>query len=349
MNINVTFLISVTIICVLTLSIIFNRTSWTWPWMIPHSCCSLNLKSQGRLSSANQGPSCRPHPPLPCRSTAWALSTWTTMTTAVLSGHPISGARAQSPNPNSHPSGRTAPWVWPSRAAASSLPSDTWRIWRSFPQDLLLLCLRHRVSLHRPLCRLRFNQWCQPTVTRLSCAEASRRQAPASMVASASLLTVRQSCEDCTATLNTRRSLAEPSTTLATAPTAHVATSSMRTKSVEVRWHLPNSRIKSLPQLDTSFVKVSALLASWVPHAILLLHHSLLHSMIWIWASVGLPPFPHLLPISSRQSLGTPSRMKQQHSSLAVTRPVKALETSTTFLSFWNQTPHAVCVATEIT
>lgn len=222
-------------VCMLTVSTICNRTFWTWPWMMPCSRHSLNSKSQGRVGWTGQSPSSLPPPLLPPRATAWAPNMLTITTMAALSGHPTSGARALSPSRNSSPSGLTAPWAWPRPAPACSPPSDTWRTWRLFPQALLLLWLHRRASLLHLTFQPRFNRWFPLIVTRLSCAVASRRLAAASMAVSASLPMARQSCEDCTATPSTRQSPAEPSTTLATALMAHAATSSMRTKSAEVR------------------------------------------------------------------------------------------------------------------
>lgn len=336
--------------CMLTISTICHRTLWTWPWMMPCSWNSLNSKSQGRVGWTGLPPFSLPPPLLPPRATAWAPSMLTTTTTAALSGHPTSGARALSPNRNSYPSGPTAPWAWRSPAAACSPPSDSWRTWRPSPRALPLLCLHRQASLRHPPSQPRSHQWCPLIVTRLSCAVASRRPAAASMAASASLPMARQSCEDCTVTPSTRQSPAEPSTTLATALMAHAATSSMRTKSAEVHYHLANSRISSnqlRQQLVTSSARVSALPGSWAPHAAHLLHHSLHPSTILTWGSAVLPLFLHLLLISSPQCLVTSAR--QEHSSLATNKPVQALETSTTFLSSLNQRPHAVCVAMEIT
>lgn len=334
-------------VCMLTVSTICNRTLWTWPWMMDCSRHSLNWKSQGRVGWTGQSPSSLPPPLLPLRATAWAPSMLIVMT-AALSGQTTSGARALSPNQNNSPSGLTAPWVWLSPAAACSPTLE-----RLFPQALPLLWLHRRASLPHLPSHPRFNRWCLLIVTRLSCAVASRRPAAANMAVSASLPMVKQSCEDCSATPSTRQSPAEPSTTLATAPMAHVATSSMRTKSAEVRYHLPNSRTSSnrVPQqLATSSARVSALPVSWALHVAHLLQHSLHHpSMILTWGSAVLPLFLLLLPISSPQCLVTPCSGRQPHSSLASIRPVPALETSTTFLSSWSQRPHAVCVAMEIT
>ena len=337
-------------VCMLTLSISCHRTSWTWPWMKSCSRNRLNLKSQGRVASTGQLPSSLPPPLLPPRATAWAQSMLTTTTMAALSGLPTSGARALSPNPNSYPSGPTAPWVWQSPAAACSTPSHSWRTWRLSPQSLPPLWLRRRASLPRLTSHPRSNRWCPLIVTRPNCVVASRRPAAASMAVNASLPMARQSSGDCTATPSTRRSPAEPSTTSATALTALAATSSMRIKPAAVRYHLPNSRINSnLPQrLATSSARVSASLGSWAPAAHLL-HHSRHLSMILTWGSAVLPLFLHLLLISSPQCLPTPCSGRQPHSSLATIRPVPAPETSTTFLSSWSQRPHAVCVAMEIT
>lgn len=336
-------------VCMLTMPTICNRTFWTGPWMMPCSRHSLNSKSQGRVGWTGQLPSSLPPPSLNPRATAWAPSMLTMTTAAALSGQPTSGARVLSPNRNSSPSGPTAPWAWRSPAAACSPRLDSWRTWRLSP--LLLLWLHHRASLPHLPSQPRFNQWCPPIVTRQSCAVASRRLAPASMAVSASLPTARQSCADCTATPSTRRSPAEPSTTLATAPTARAATSSMRTESAEVRYCLPNSRTSSnqIPQIATSSARVSASPGSWAPRAAHPLRLSILPSMTLTWGSAVLPLFLHLLLISSPQCLVTPCSGMQQHSSSATIRPAPALKTSTTFLSSWSQRPHAVCVAMEIT
>lgn len=200
---------------------------------MPCSWHSLHSKSQGRIVWTGQPPSSLPPPLLPPRATAWAQS-MLTMTTAVNYGCPTSGARARFPNRNSSLSGPTAPWAWQKPAATCS-PWDSWRTWRLSPQALLLLWLHRRAFLPHLPSHPRFNQWCPLTVTRLSCAVASRKLAAASMAVSASLPMARQSCEDCTATPSTRQSPAEPSTTLGTALMAHAATSSTRTKSAELR------------------------------------------------------------------------------------------------------------------
>lgn len=220
------------LICLLIMSIVCNRTFWTWPWMMPYSQDSLT--SWGRVDSTAQPPSSLPPPPLPLWATAWAPSMLMT-TTAAPFGRQTSGARPLSPNPNTSPSGPTAPWASPSPAAPCCPLSDSWRTWRFFPRACPPLWLPHRVSLLPPPCRPRCLQCWRPTVTRLSCAVASKRRAAANMAVSASLPMARQSCVDCTATQSTRRSPAEPSTTLAIAPMAHAATSSTRRKSAEVR------------------------------------------------------------------------------------------------------------------
>lgn len=345
------------IICVVIISIICSRTYWTWPWMMPWSRPSLNSKSQGRVGWTGQPPSSLPPPPLLPQATAWAPSMLTMTTTAALSGHPTSGAKPLSPNQNSCPSGPIVPWAWPSPAAPCSPLLDSSRTWMPFPQALLLLWLPHQAFLLHPTSQPSSHLCCPLTVTRLSCAVASRRLVVASMAISVSSLMVKQSCVDFTATLSTRRSPAEPSTTLGTALMAHAATSSMRRKSAEARCHLPNSRISDswIPQQPvvrihaTSSARASALPGSWVPHAAHLLRHSLHPLMILTWGSVVLPPFLHLLQNSSLQCLVTPSNGRQQHSSLTAIRPVPAPETSTTFLSSWSQRPHAVCAAMEIT
>lgn len=339
------------------MSTLCNRTLGTWPWIgtwtwMPWSRNSLYSKARGRVDWTGQPPSSLPPPPLPPRATAWAPSMLTITTTAALSGHLTSGARALSPNRNRSPSGPTAPWAWLSPAAAACFPRlDSSRTWRLSP--LLLLWLHRLASLPHLPSKPRFHKWWPLIVTRLSCAVASKRQAAASMAVSASLLMARQSCVDCSATPSTRPSPAEPSTTLATAPMAHAATLSMRTELAERRYHRPNSRISSnrLPVVRihaTSCASVSASPGSWGLHAAHLLHHSLHPSMILTWASAVLPLFPHLPLISSPQCLATPCSGRQQHSSLATIRPVPAPETSTTFLLSWSQS-HAVCVAMEIT
>jgi len=162
---------------------------------------------------------------------------------------------------------------------------------------------------------------------------------------------------DCSATPSTRPSPAEPSTTLATAPMAHAATSSTRTKTAEVHYQLPNSGISSntFPQPPvvrihaTSYARVSASVGFWALHAAHLLHHSLHPSMTPTWASAVPTPFPPPLLISSPQCSVTPCSERQQHSILTTIRPVPAPETSTIFLSSWSQRLHTACVATEIT
>lgn len=315
-------------------NLICNRIFWTWTWMtIPCSWRSLNSKSQGRDGWTVQLPSSLPLPPLPLWATTWAPSTLTMKTTPAISGRQTSGARPPSPNQNNLPSDQIAPWVWRSPAVACTRLLGVWKTWNHF---LWARWLLRQASLPPLPSQLRSNQLCLLTVTRLSCAVASRKQAAASMALSASLPMVRQSYVDYTATPSTRQSPAEPSTILATAPMARVATSFTRRKAA-AHWHLPNSKISGtqLPPVvrihATSSARVSALPGSWA-HAVHLLHLSIHPSMILTWGSAVLPLFLHPRLISSPQCLSTPCSGMQQRSSLATIRPEPALETSTTFL-----------------
>lgn len=265
------------------ISIIRNRTFWTWRWMKPYTQDKPNSKSQGRVDWTGQSPSSPPPPPLPLWATVWATIMLTMTTTAALTGYQTSGARPPSPNRSSYPSGPTAPWASPSPAAPCSPLSDSWRTWMFSPRSLPLLWLLHRASLPQPACKPSCNQCYPPTVTRLSCAAASRRQAAASMAPSASSPMVRKSCVDCTATPSTRQSPAEPSTTLGIAHMAHAATLSMRIKSATARCHLQSSRINWLPVVRVHAInsaRVSASQGSSALHAPHLLPRSLHPSLI---------------------------------------------------------------------
>lgn len=214
---------------------VHRRTFWTWPWMMPWSHRSLQSKSLGRVGWSDQPPSSLHPPILHLQASAWALSKLTMKTMGAPCGHPTSGAMTLSPTKSSSPSGPTAPWAWPSTTGALCSPHlDRWKTWSHFLKPLLLQWLPLQASLPRLISQLRSHRCCPLTVTKLSCAVASRRLAAVSMAASASSPMVKQNYEGCTATLSTRQSPAEPSTTLATVPMAHAATSSMKRKLLKV-------------------------------------------------------------------------------------------------------------------